>query len=402
MTKINNTIANKLNDALATVGGMNKFLASVEAEKRVAKVAQLLEAKKVRLEERRAKAADKAARRDARRVRKAEKKAWATYKASLQTEITVCAGHDNWPTKTVISVIDRLLTTIASKQEVVIPAGLLATKKALIKAMARNKREYRTALRDSSFFANGNAVVFSEEWGPEVRFRDTTIKNEADLVKAARYVGGDVYRVGGSVRDELLGVEPNDYDYVVIVPHAAPAARRIFAEKFNVRIGNEYPVARFSFADGRQVEVSFSAGTIEDDLKRRDTTMNAIAKRVADGVVVDPFNGAADLAAGIVRHVNVASFNPLAAFRAARQVCKMEHKTGRSFTVAQETLKVMHDCKPEEAPAHRIRFEWYDVAELEMGERFLSILQSAGISLRFEDMEPDYWGNTITPVIEVK
>lgn len=391
MTKI----ANKINAALATVGGLDKFLASVEAEKRAALVAT----KKARLEERRAKAADKAARRDARRARKAEKKAWAMYTASLQAEVTVCAGHDNWPTKTV-TVIDRLLATIDSKQEVIIPAGLLATKKALIKALARNKREYRTALRDS-LFAKGNAVVFSEGWGPEVRFRDVTIENEADLVKAARYVGGDVYRVGGSVRDELLGVEPNDYDYVVIVPHAAAAARRVFAERFNVRMGNEYPVARFNFADGRQVEVSFSSGTIEDDLRRRDTTMNAIAKRVADGVVVDPFDGAADLAAGIVRHVNAASFNPLAAFRAARQVCKMEHKTGRNFKVAPETLRVMHDCKPELSPAHRVRFEWYDVVSLKAEEKFLSILRSAGISLHFEETEPDYYGNTIVPVITV-
>lgn len=397
MTKI----ANKINAALATVGGLDKFLASVEAEKRAAKVACLVEAKKVRLEERRAKAADKAARRDARRVRKAEKKAWALYTASLQAEVAVCAGHDNWPTKTAI-IIDRLLTMVVSKQEVIIPAGLLATKKALIKTLARNKREYRTALRRHSIFVNGNAVVFNEGWGPEVLYRDVTIENEADLVKAARYVGGVAYRVGGSVRDELLGVEPNDYDYVVIVPHAVPAARRIFAAKFNVRMGNEYPVARFNFADGRQVEVSFSAGTIEEDLRRRDTTMNAIAKRVSDDVIIDPFNGAADLEAGIVRHVNASSFNPIAAFRAARQVCKMEHKTGRLFAVAPETLSVMHNCKPEEAPAHRVRFEWYDVTAIEAQERFLKILQSAGISLHFEEMETDYWGDTITPVIEVK
>jgi len=396
MTKI----ANKINAALATVGGLDKFLASVEAEKKAAKVAQLIEAKKARLEERRAKAAGKAARRVARRARKAEKKAWAMYEASLQTEATVCAGHDNWPTKTV-TAIDRLLATLRSKQEVVIPAGLLSVKKALVKTLARNKREYRTVLRDHSFLENGNAVVFSKEGGPEVRFHDTVIKNEADLVKAARYVGGVAYRVGGSVRDELLGVEPNDYDYVVIVPHAAPAARRVFAERFDVRIGNEYPVARFNFEDGRSVEVSFSAGTIEDDLYRRDTTMNAIAKRVSDGVIVDPFGGAADLEAGVVRHVNVASFNPLAAFRAARQVCKMEHKTGRKFKVAPETLKVMHDCKPELSPAHRVRFEWYDVTAIEAQERFLTILQSAGISLHFEEMEPDYYGNTITPVITV-
>src|SRR5262244_3613942 len=117
-----------------------------------------------------------------------------------------------------------------------------------------------------------------------------------------------VYRVGGSVRDELLGRRVADRDYVVV--GATP--EQMLAQGFKP-VGREFPVflhpetreeyalARTERKRGRGHRgFSFHAApevTLEEDLARRDLTINAIA-RADDGALIDPFRGAADLRAG--------------------------------------------------------------------------------------------------------
>jgi tRNA nucleotidyltransferase (CCA-adding enzyme) len=151
-----------------------------------------------------------------------------------------------------------------------------------------------------------------------------------------------VYRVGGSVRDELLGRPIVDRDYVVV--GATP--QEMLAQGFRP-VGREFPVflhpvtheeyalARTERKRGRGHRgFSFHASpdvTLEQDLGRRDLTINAMA-RDADGTLIDPYGGAADLDRRTLRHVGPAFIeDPLRVLRVARFAARFD------FGVAPET-----------------------------------------------------------------
>lgn len=159
----------------------------------------------------------------------------------------------------------------------------------------------------------------------------------------------EVYLVGGAVRDELLGLRPRERDWVVVgaTPEAMrDAGYRQVGRDFPVFLhpdtGEEYALARTERKTGpgyRGFEVSFSPDvTLEEDLKRRDLTVNAIA-RAADGTLVDPCGGQQDLAARTLRHVSEA-FNedPVRILRVARFLARFQPL---GFSVAPETLARM-------------------------------------------------------------
>ncbi|KAB2843504.1 MAG: multifunctional CCA addition/repair protein [Burkholderiales bacterium] len=151
-----------------------------------------------------------------------------------------------------------------------------------------------------------------------------------------------VYRVGGSVRDELLGLPVADRDFVVV--GAAPEALlaqgylpvgRDFPVFLHPETREEYALARTERKAGRGYrgfEVAASPSvTLEEDLGRRDLTINAMA-RAADGTLVDPYGGQKDLAAGMLRHVGPAFVeDPLRVLRVARFAARFD------FMLAPET-----------------------------------------------------------------
>ena len=151
-----------------------------------------------------------------------------------------------------------------------------------------------------------------------------------------------IYRVGGSVRDELLGRAVTDRDWVVVgaTPEALLASGyrpvgRDFPVFLHPATREEYALARTERKAGRGYRgFVFQASpevTLEDDLARRDLTINAMA-RSEDGALIDPFGGAADLAAGVLRHVSPAfAEDPLRVLRVARFAARF------GFTVAPET-----------------------------------------------------------------
>ena len=155
-----------------------------------------------------------------------------------------------------------------------------------------------------------------------------------------------VYRVGGSVRDELLGRTVEDRDWVVVgaTPEALVAAGyqpvgRDFPVFLHPTTREEYALARTERKQGRGyrgfVFLTSPQVTLEEDLKRRDLTINAMA-RAEDGTLIDPFGGAADLAAGVLRHVSPAfAEDPLRVLRVARFAARF------GFTVAPETEALM-------------------------------------------------------------
>jgi len=156
----------------------------------------------------------------------------------------------------------------------------------------------------------------------------------------------NIYQVGGSVRDDLLGLPVADRDYVVVgaTPEALIAlgykpVGRDFPVFLHPDTHEEYALARTErkTAPGYQGFVFHTAAdvTLEDDLARRDFTINAMA-RGADGVLIDPYNGQADLKAGVLRHVsNAFAEDPVRILRCARFAARF------GFTVAPETMALM-------------------------------------------------------------
>ncbi len=160
-----------------------------------------------------------------------------------------------------------------------------------------------------------------------------------------------VYLVGGAVRDRLLGLPVGDRDFVVVgaTPEAMIAAGfRPVGADFPVFLhpetGEEYALARTERKSGRGYKgFVFHAApdvTLDADLARRDLTINAIAED-ADGRLVDPFGGARDLEARVLRHVSPAFVeDPLRVLRVARFAARF---SPLGFTVAPETMALMRE-----------------------------------------------------------
>ena len=160
-----------------------------------------------------------------------------------------------------------------------------------------------------------------------------------------------IYEVGGAVRDALLGLPVVERDWVVVGASAeeleAQGFRRVgkdFPVFLHPRTGEEYALARIErkTAPG-YTGFAFDAAptvTLEDDLARRDLTINAIA-RAEDGTIVDPWAGRADLDARILRHVSPAfREDPLRVLRVARFAARF---SPLGFTIAAETLALMKE-----------------------------------------------------------
>jgi tRNA nucleotidyltransferase (CCA-adding enzyme) len=155
-----------------------------------------------------------------------------------------------------------------------------------------------------------------------------------------------IYTVGGAVRDELLGVPVQDRDYVVV--GATPEEMLKLGYK---PVGKDFPVflhpeSKEEYALARTERKTapgyhgfkFHAApdvTLEQDLERRDLTINALAKD-EQGRIIDPFRGTRDLEEGVLRHVSPAfAEDPVRILRVARFAARF------AFTIAPETLDLM-------------------------------------------------------------
>jgi len=168
------------------------------------------------------------------------------------------------------------------------------------------------------------------------------------------------YLVGGAVRDHLLGLEVKDRDWVVVGATPNDMLTRGFkpvGKDFPVFLhpdtGEEYALARTERKSGKgytgfQFHTSTEV-TLEEDLQRRDLTINAIAQ-AEDGSLHDPWKGQIDLQNRILRHVSPAfSEDPLRVLRVARFYARFAHL---GFTVADETLTLMHALSTSDELVH--------------------------------------------------
>ena len=158
-----------------------------------------------------------------------------------------------------------------------------------------------------------------------------------------------IFEVGGSIRDELLGLQNQDRDYVVVgaTPEEMAAlgykpVGAYFPVFLHPDTHDEYALARTErkTAPGYQGFVFHTSPdvTLEEDLARRDFTVNAIA-RDTDGTLVDPYNGVADANARILRHVGDAFLeDPVRVLRGARFAARF---AALGFQIAPETKALM-------------------------------------------------------------
>ncbi|VAW94121.1 CCA tRNA nucleotidyltransferase [hydrothermal vent metagenome] len=161
----------------------------------------------------------------------------------------------------------------------------------------------------------------------------------------------ETFLVGGAVRDKLLGLTPKERDWVVVgatVEEMAARGYRLVGKDFPVFLHpeshEEYALARTERKTapgyhGFSVHAAPDV-TLEQDLLRRDLTVNAIAE-TPDGKLVDPFNGQRDLHDRILRHVSPAFVeDPVRILRVARFAARFTHL---GFRIADETMQLMRE-----------------------------------------------------------
>lgn len=211
-----------------------------------------------------------------------------------------------------------------------------------------------------------------------------------------------IYLVGGAVRDELLGLSVKDKDYVVVgsSPEEMQAngfkpVGKDFPVFLHPETHDEYALARTErktakgykgFAVSASVDV-----TLEEDLARRDLTINAIAKD-CDGKLIDPYNGLADIQSKTLRHVSEAfAEDPVRILRAARLSARFG-----DFTVAAETQQLMQHMVDEgEVDALVAERVWQELAKGLMEDkpsRMFDVLRACGALRKILPELDKLWG----------
>lgn len=199
-----------------------------------------------------------------------------------------------------------------------------------------------------------------------------------------------IFKVGGAVRDQFLGRAVKDIDWVVV--GASPEQMRAkgyrpvgddFPVFLHPHSGEEYALARTERKSGHGYGgFTFHTSpdvTLEEDLLRRDLTINAMAQ-ADDGTLIDPYGGQADLAAGILRHVSPAfAEDPLRVLRVARFAARYAYL---GFSVHPDTLALMRALTEsgelQHLTAERIWQEFARALMEDNPEVFLQVLRDCG------------------------
>lgn len=208
-----------------------------------------------------------------------------------------------------------------------------------------------------------------------------------EIAKKIASVGGTTYLVGGALRDKFLGRNVQDKDYCV-TGITAQQFKELFPEAFTRGkafevfdlYGNEFAMARKELKNGLGHK-SFAIETdptitIEEDLARRDITINAIAQNVLTGEIIDPYNGREDIKNRIIRATTEKfAEDPLRVYRVARFAAVLE------FDVEENTIKLMNSLKNELSTlsAERVFGELKKALEAQKPSIFFNVLKQAGV-----------------------
>jgi len=211
-----------------------------------------------------------------------------------------------------------------------------------------------------------------------------------------------IYRVGGAVRDRLLGLPVTDHDWVVVGATAeqmlaagyTPVGRD-FPVFLHPETKDEYALARTERKSGpgyRGFTVHADPSvTLEEDLARRDLTINAIAQ-ADDGTLIDPYGGRSDLQAGVLRHVSAAFVeDPVRILRLARFAARWPR-----FRVAAETTALCRQMVADgEADALVAERAWQELSRGLMESqpsRMFEVLRDCGALERVLPEVARLWG----------
>lgn len=197
-----------------------------------------------------------------------------------------------------------------------------------------------------------------------------------------------IYRVGGSIRDEILGLDKGDDDLVVV-----GATEEEFLNRFPKaqRVGKAFPVyivegAEYAFARRESKSAPGYRGfntdasptvTLVEDLKRRDLTINAIAQDLETRELIDPWGGRKDIAQKRLRHISDAfAEDPLRLYRVARFAALLP-----DFTLEEATLELMKKLVTEldTLSPERVWLECERALKTRAPWRFFTILRDAGV-----------------------
>lgn len=199
--------------------------------------------------------------------------------------------------------------------------------------------------------------------------------------------GGNTYLVGGAVRDAILNKTIKDEDYCItglnrekflsLFPEA-----RIQGKAFEVFVldNKEFALARKEIKIGKgHKEFKIEANediTIEEDLKRRDITINSIAQDVLTKEIIDPFKGQEDLENGIIRATSEKfAEDPLRVYRVARLAAEL------GFKVSKKTLNMMNRLKSEldTLSKERVFVEFRKALQTDKPSVFFNVLRDSGV-----------------------
>ncbi|WP_162045615.1 multifunctional CCA addition/repair protein [Vibrio taketomensis] len=198
------------------------------------------------------------------------------------------------------------------------------------------------------------------------------------------------YLVGGAVRDQLLGLNVYDKDWVVVgatpeqlLDQGYTAVGKDFPVFLHPKTKQEHALARTERKTGdgyTGFQCHFAPDvTLEEDLLRRDLTINAMAQD-EHGTIIDPYQGQQDLKKRVLRHVSDAFVeDPLRVLRVARFAAKLAHL---GFRVAPETMTLMTQIvtngELEHLTAERVWQEWHKSLSTKDPQVFLDVLRQCG------------------------
>lgn len=209
-----------------------------------------------------------------------------------------------------------------------------------------------------------------------------------------------IYRVGGAVRDKLLDYPSDENDWVVVgsspeemVELGYEPVGQDFPVFINTKSGEEYALARTERKSGHGYQ-GFAFHTapdvsLEDDLIRRDLTINAMAED-HDGSIIDPHGGQQDLAHKVLRHVSDAfTEDPLRVLRVARFAARYHHL---GFSIAPETLQLMTEISVSGELQHLVAERVWKETDRALCERspdiYIQVLRDCGaLALLFPEVE---------------
>ncbi|MFW5427201.1 MAG: multifunctional CCA addition/repair protein [Methylophagaceae bacterium] len=207
----------------------------------------------------------------------------------------------------------------------------------------------------------------------------------------------ETYLVGGGVRDHLLGLAIKDRDWVVVgsspeemISQGYQAVGKDFPVFLHPKTHEEYALARTERKSGKGYKgfTVYAAAdvTLEQDLERRDLTINAIAQ-AEDGTLIDPYNGQQDLKDKVLRHVSPAFIeDPVRVLRIARFAARFD------FTIADETKQLIQQMVANKELDHLVPERvWQELAKALATDQpslfFMALRDAGALKTLFPDVD---------------